>query len=155
MLELHSRAQQALSSRLTRTRGRAPSMLDVQDSLLPTTLADTEATCNRCLRLRGEGTRRVTIIPEISPLAQSFLSAVRLQCSDLTQYPSNTHAPSLCKVLSSSGWVSPRTITVARFQVHIRFIVQLSGCGAALVALRPCSRLQQARGLVLRCWPGV
>ena len=101
---------------------------------MPTTLADAEATCNRCLRLRGEGTRRVTTIPEISPLAQSFLSAVRLQCSDLTQYPSNTHAPSLCKALSSSGWVSPRTITVARFQVHIRFIVQLSGCGAALVA---------------------
>ena len=64
-------------------------------TLLPTTLADTDATCSRCLTLRGEGTRRVTTIPEISPLVQSFVSAVRLQCSDLTQYLSNTYALSL------------------------------------------------------------
>ena len=59
-------------------------------TLLPTTLADTDATCSRCLTLRGEGTRRVTTIPEISPLAQSFPSVVRLQCLDLTRYLSNT-----------------------------------------------------------------
>ena len=59
-------------------------------TLLPTTLANTDATCSRCLTLRGEGTRRVTTIPEISPLAQSFPSVVRLQCSDLTRYLSNT-----------------------------------------------------------------
>ena len=59
-------------------------------TLLPTTLADTDATCSRCLTLRGEGTRRVTTIPEISPLAQSFPSVIRLQCVDLTRYLSNT-----------------------------------------------------------------
>jgi hypothetical protein len=59
-------------------------------TLLPTTVADTDATCSRCLTLRGEGTRRVTTIPEISPLAQSFPSVVRLQCLDLTRYLSNT-----------------------------------------------------------------
>ena len=59
-------------------------------TVLPTTLADTDATCSRCLTLRGEGTRRVTTIPEISPLAQSFPSVVRLQCLDLTRYLSNT-----------------------------------------------------------------
>ena len=117
------RPQQCWSSQASSRRGDAredalrPCL--TYRNLLPTTLADAEATCNRCLRLRGEGTRRVTTIPEISPLAQSFLSAVRLQCSDLTQYPSNTHAPSLCKALSSSGWVSPRTIAGARFHVYI------------------------------------
>ena len=84
-----------------RTRGRAPSMLDVQDSLVHDTRRHW-CTCSRCLTLRGEGTRRVTTIPEISPLAQSFVSAVRLQCSDLTQYLSNTYALSLCRILTFS-----------------------------------------------------
>ena len=73
----------------------------------------------RCLTLRGEGTRRLTTIREISLLAQSFLLAVRLQCSGLTRYLSNTHALSLCKIRISSVWVSPRTIEDARF--HVRF----------------------------------
>jgi hypothetical protein len=72
----------------------------------------------RCLTLRGEGTRRLTTIREISPLAQSFLSAVRLQCSGLTRYLSNTHTLSLCKIRIPSVWVSPRTIADARFHVH-------------------------------------
>ena len=71
-------------------------------TLLPTTLADTDVTCSRCLTLRGEGTRRVTTIPEISPLAQSFLSAVRLQCSGVMRYLSNAHSLSLCKILIPS-----------------------------------------------------
>ena len=37
-------------------------------TLLSTTLADTDAPYSRRLTLRGEGTRRVTTIPEISPL---------------------------------------------------------------------------------------
>ena len=103
-------------------------------TLLPTALADTDATCSRRLTLRGEGTRRVTTIPEISPLAQSFPSAVRLQCSDLTRCLSNTHALSLSKVLTSSGWVSPRTIDVAHFRVNINHHTALRVWRSILVA---------------------
>ena len=122
-------------------------------TVLHTTLADADATCSRCLTLRGEGTRRVTTIPEISPLAQSFPSVVRLQCSDLTRYLINTYALSLCRILIPSGWVSPRTIIVARFHVHINHCTALRewrciGCDLA-------RRLQRARGVVLLWWPGV
>ena len=85
-------------------------MLDVQDSLVHDARRHC-CTCSRCLTLRGEGTRRVTTIPEISPLAQSFVSAVRLQCLDLTQYLSNTYALSLCKMLIPSGWVSSLSLS--------------------------------------------
>ena len=115
-----------------RTRGRAPFMLTCRN-LLPTALADTDATCSRRLTLRGEGTRRVTTIPEISPLAQSFVSAVRLQCSDLTQYLSNTYALSLCKRLIFSGWVSSRTISVAHFHVNINHRTALRALVATLL----------------------
>ena len=122
-------------------------------TLLPTILADTDATCSRRVTLRGEGTRRVTTIPEISPLAQSFPSVVRLQCPDLTRYLINTYALSLCRILIPSGWVSPRTIIVARFHVHINHCTALRewrciGCDLA-------RRLQRARGVVLLWWPGV
>ena len=88
------RPQQCWSSQASSRRGDAredalrPCL--TYRTLLPTTLADTDATCSRCLTLRGEGTRRVTTIPEISLLAQSFPSVVRLQCLDLTRYLSNT-----------------------------------------------------------------
>ena len=88
-----------------RARGRAQPMIDVAGYLLNDTRRHRRHR-RRCLTLRGEGTRRLTTIREISPLAQSFLSAVRLQCSGLTQYLSNMYALSLCKVLIFSGWVS-------------------------------------------------
>ena len=122
-------------------------------TLLPTTLAYTDATCSRCLTLRGGGTRRVETIPEISPLAQSFLSAVRLQCSGLTQYLSNTHALSLCKIRIPSLWVSSRTIADARFHMHINHRTALRvwrsiGCDLA-------RSLQRALAVVLVCCHGV
>ena len=89
----------------TRARGRAQPMIDVAGYLLNDTRRHRRHR-RRCLTLRGEGTRRVTTIPEISSLAQSFPSVVRLQCLDLTQYLSGTYALSLCKVLIFSGWVS-------------------------------------------------
>ena len=101
----------------TRARGRAQPMIDVAGYLLNDTRRHRRHR-RRCLTLRGEGTRRLTTIREISPLAQSFLSAVRLQCSGLTRYLSNTHALSLCKIRISSVWVSQRTIDDARFHVH-------------------------------------
>ena len=102
----------------TRARGRAQPMIDVAGYLLNDTRRHRRHR-RRCLTLRGEGTRRLTTIREISPLVQSFLLAVRLQCSGLTRYLSNTHALSLCKIRISSVMVSPRTIEDARF--HVRF----------------------------------
>ena len=102
----------------TRARGRAQPMIDVAGYLLNDTRRHRRHR-RRCLTLRGEGTRRLTTIREISLLAQSFLLAVRLQCSGLTRYLSNTHALSLCKIRISSVRVSPRTIEDARF--HVRF----------------------------------
>ena len=122
-------------------------------TLLPTTLADTDAPYSRRLTLRGEGTRRVTTTLEISPLAQSFPSAVRLQCSDLTWCLSNTHALPLCKIFTTGGWVSPRTIAVAHFRVNINH-------HTALRLWRSFGRdltrsLHLARGVALVCQPGV
>ena len=127
---------QHTSSRWRRTRGRAPSMLDVQDSFVHDTRRHW-CTCSRCLTLRGEGTRRVTTIPEISPLAQSFVSAVRLQCSDLTRSTSAIRTLYPCAKYSIfSDWVSSRTISVAHFHVNInhRTALRVWRCGAALVA---------------------
>ena len=98
----------------------------------------------RCLTLRGEGTRRLTTIREISPLAQSFLLAVRLQCSinvRASRGISATHTLCPCaryaKIRISSVWVSQRTIEDARFHTCTSIIVQLFGCGAALAATLP------------------
>ena len=134
------RPQQCWSSQASSRRGDAredalrPCL--TYRNLLPTTLADTDATCSRCLTLRGEGTRRVTTIPEISLLAQSFPSVVRLQCLDLTRYLSNTYALSLCKILIPSGWVSPRTIAGARF--HVRINHRTGSTAVAQHWLQPC-----------------
>ena len=94
----------------------------------------------RCLTLRDEGTRRLTTIREISPLAQSFLLAVRLHCSInvwASRGISATHKLCPCAkyAFPASGFHHERLKTFAFTCASI--IVQLFGCGAALAAILP------------------
>ena len=119
-------------------------------TLLPTTVADTDATCSRCLTLRGEGTRRVR---------RPFLRYLRWRSLLRRSYAFNAWTSrgtsAIRKLYPCAKYSFPaarcnheRSLALASTCTSIIVQALPAGCGAALAATLP----EPYRTLEVQSW---